>query len=122
MTALASLGPLLGRLLVAAIFLWSGASKLSHPGRAASMIASVHLPYPTAASVAAGAVEVLGGAALVLGLRARTAALVLLAFVAWATWLFHWPAQTVEVLKNLAICGALLGIASHGPGPLSVQR
>ncbi len=117
-----SFGPLLGRILVAALFVWSGVSKLQHPAHFAAPIASVHIPYATAAAVAAGLLEVLGGALLVLGLRARTAAFALLVYVAVVTWLFHWPGQMVEVMKNAAIMGALLGIAAHGPGPTSVNR
>ncbi len=122
MSLLASFVPLLGRVLVAVLFLWSGAAKLSHPARAAAAIAAVHVPYPMAASLAAGALEALGGAALVLGLRARSAAVLLFLYVAAATWLFHWPAEMVHVMKNLAIMGALLGVAANGPGPLALER
>ena len=122
MSFLQNFAPLLGRILVSAIFFWSGVGKLSHTERAAARIASVHIPWPTAAAVGAGVLELACAAALVCGLRARPAALLLCVYLVAVTWLFHWPTQMVEVLKNAAICGALLGIAAHGPGPVSVQR
>ncbi len=121
MSFVQSIAPLLGRILVASLFVWSGFGKLAHPAHAAARIAAAHIPYSTAGAVAAGLLEVLGGVALVLGLRARSFALVLLLYVLAVTWLVHWPGQMIEVLKNAAIAGALLGIMAHGPGRLSMN-
>lgn len=122
MSLIASFGPLVGRILIALLFVFSGWHKLAAPGRTAASLAAVHIPFATAAAVAAGALEVLGAVALVLGLRTRATALVLFLFVLAATWLFHWPGEMVQVMKNLAIMGGLLFIAGHGPGPVSVNR
>jgi putative oxidoreductase len=121
MSFLQSFAPFVGRILIAVLFLWSGFGKLAHPAHAASRIASVHVPYATAAAVAAGLLEIVAGAALVLGLRTRGVALALLLYVVAVTWLFHWPTQMVEVMKNAAIAGGLLGIVAHGPGRLSMN-
>lgn len=114
--------PLVGRVLVAAIFIWSGLHKLMAPGRAAALIAAHGLPLATAGAVAAGLLEVVAGAALVLGVRSRAVAIALGAYVVLVTWLFHYPGQMVEVMKNAAIVGALLLVAANGPGSLSVDR
>jgi putative oxidoreductase len=132
---IATVLPVLSRLCVAALFAWSGASKLSDPSLAASRIAARDLPVPTLLAVGAGLLEVLGAAALVLGFRARSASLLLVVYVIAATYLFHYvpapsgllqgllPArmEMVHAMKNLAILGGLLGIAAHGPGPLSME-
>ncbi len=122
MSLIASFGPVVGRVLMALLFAFSGWHKLAAPGRTAAQLAAVHIPAPPAAAGAAGAVELLGAVAIAIGFRTRAAALVLFLFVLAATYLFHWPSDMVQVLKNLAIMGGLLVVAAHGPGPVSVNR
>lgn len=127
----ARVGPLLGRILIAAVFLASGYVKLTAMAGTAAYVASKGLPMPEALTIAAGALEVLAGVMLVIGWQARWAAAALLAFTAMATLVFHafWAVppeqvqgQTVHFTKNLAIIGGLLYVMSCGAGPLSVQR
>jgi putative oxidoreductase len=126
---LAGLAPLVARVLLAAIFAWSGWQKLTTTGRAAAAIAGRGLPYATALAYAAGALEIVGALLLVLGLRARAMALALAAYVVVATWLFHLhpamrgdAAQTIHLLKNAGLIGGLLLLSLHGPGTASVDR
>ena len=57
---------------------------------------------------------------LLIGFKARYAALVILLFTVVATVVFHpwWadPAEKISFLKNLAVMGGLLYVAAHGPG------
>jgi putative oxidoreductase len=129
MNLFASVAPVVARLLVAGVFLYSGGMKLAHPGAAAARIASLGLPFASALAIAAGVLEIAAGAALVLGLKARAAAIGLFLYVVAVSWLFHWrpalggdPAQALQLVKNGAIVGALLLLATHGPGRASLDR
>ncbi|HET9598105.1 MAG TPA: DoxX family protein [Anaeromyxobacteraceae bacterium] len=126
---LAGLGPLVARVLLAAIFAWSGWQKLTVTGRAAAAITGRGLPYATALAYAACALELVGALMLVLGIRARAVALALAAYVVVASWLFHLhpalrgdAAQTVQLLKNAGLIGGLVLLSLHGPGTASVDR
>jgi putative oxidoreductase len=126
---LTSIPPLLGRVLVAALFLWSGWGKLMHPAPAAARIAARHLPVARPGALLAGFLEVGLGALLLVGLKARPAAVALVGYVAVVSWLFHWDAamggdaaQMVQLAKNAAAAGGLLLIASHGAGPAALER
>jgi putative oxidoreductase len=121
----------LGRLALAAIFLVSGYGKLVGLSGAAAYIGSKGLPVPTVLAVLAGVGEVVLGAAVALGFKARLAALGLVAFTALATAFFHdfWNLQgadrgmqQVHALKNLAMIGGLLILASAGPSRFSIDR
>lgn len=122
---------LIGRLLLAPMFLLSGYSKVGGFAGTAGWIASKGLPLPEVLTVAALVVEVGAGLMLVLGWKARWAALALAAFTALASYFFHnfWtlpPAeqmtQQLFFLKNLAVIGGLLLLAGFGPGGWSVDK
>jgi putative oxidoreductase len=127
--ALAALGPLLGRLMMAALFLYSGYGKFVAMGRTAAAVAGHGLPYATAGAYVAAFAEVLGGLALALGVKTRAVALLFVVYLVAVTYVFHWhPAlrgdhqQLLNVLKNASIAGGLFLLATHGPGPASVDR
>ncbi len=126
---LAAAGPLLGRWLLSLIFLVAGYQKFAFPGRAARLIVGRGLPFATPGVYAGGAFELAMGVLLVLGLKARAAAVATVLYLAVVTWLFHWhgamrgdAAQMQQVLKNLGVAGGLLLLASFGPGPASIDR
>jgi putative oxidoreductase len=127
--ALATLAPLLGRLLLSGIFFYSGYFKFAATGRAASSIAGHGVPFATAGAYAAGTFELVVAVLIALGLKTRAAALAALAYLVVVTWIFHWhPAvrgdhnQMLQLLKNAGIAGGMLLLASHGPGTASVDR
>lgn len=128
-SALSALLPLLGRVLLAVLFLYSGYTKFAGMGRTAAAIAGHGLPYATAAAYVAAAAEVLGGLAIVVGAKTRLVALLFVAYLAIVTYVFHWhPAlrgdhqQLLNVLKNAGLAGGMFVLAAHGPGPASVDR
>lgn len=121
---------LIGRLLLAALFLPAGISKIGGFAGTAGYIASKGLPLPEVGAAIAVAVEILGGLALVLGFGTRLAALALALFTLVATFIFHnyWgvPAdqafvQQLMFNKNIAVVGGLLVLAAHGAGAWSLD-
>jgi putative oxidoreductase len=130
MNALQNPLALLSRLLLAALFLPAGLSKIGGFEGTAGYIASVGLPMPTVGAAVAIAVEVLGGLALILGLGTRWAALALALFTLVASFFFHnfWamPAeqqmmQQLMFMKNIGVVGGLLALAAFGAGAFSLD-
>jgi putative oxidoreductase len=92
------------------------------------------VPMPQVALVGAIAFLLVGGASVVLGYKARIGALLLLVFVALATYYFHdfWnmpeaSAQEVQnemahFMKNAALAGAMIFIIANGSGAGSLDR
>src|SRR5678816_2082838 len=89
---------LVGRILLAAIFLISGFAKLTDPQSAAAYIHNVGLSNAYGLAIIAGLVEVLGGASLLLGFLARVGALGLVIYLAIVTYFFHgfWRLEGAE--------------------------
>ena len=117
--------PLIGRLLIVAIFLVSGAGKIAAPAAMIGYIASVGLPFPQLGLVIAVVVEIAGGAALLLGYRTRVAASMLAGYCVATAVLFHADFadqnQIVHFLKNIAMTGGLLQVVAFGAGGFSVD-
>lgn len=121
---------LFGRLLLAALFLPAGLSKITGFAGTAGYIGSVGLPLPEVGAVLAIVVEVGGALALLLGWGTRWAALALALFTVVASVLFHnfWSVpieqamvQQLMFFKNIAVAGGLLVLAAFGAGALSVD-
>lgn len=130
MNALQNPLALIARLLLAALFLPAGIGKITGFEGTVGYIASVGLPLPTIAAVAALAVEVLGGLALLMGFGTRWAALFLALFTLVASFFFHnyWsvPAeqqfmQQLLFMKNVGVTGGLLALAAFGAGAFSLD-
>ncbi|GAB1718760.1 MAG: LysR family transcriptional regulator [Nitrosospira sp.] len=117
--------PMIGRLMMAAIFLISGFGKAAAPQMTIGYIASVGWPFPALVLAVAIGVEIIGGLMLALGYRTRIAALVLAVFTVAAGALFHNAIgdQThfIMLLKNIAITGGLLQVATFGGGAFSID-
>ena len=117
--------PVLGRLMIAAIFLLSGVGKIFAPGPTQAYIAAAGLPLPFVAYAIALLAEVGGGALLVLGYHTRTVALALAVFTLATAFGFHHnfadQNQMIHFMKNLAIAGGLLQIVAFGAGRFSLD-
>jgi putative oxidoreductase len=121
---------LVGRILLALMFLLSGYSKIGGFAGTAGYIASAGLPLPQLLAVATIVLELGAGLLLVAGWQTRSAALALAAFTLLAALLFHnfWamPAdkqmmQYLMFLKNVSITGGMLVLAAAGPGAWSLD-
>jgi putative oxidoreductase len=124
-------GPLVGRILIALIFLLSGISKITGFAGTAGYMASKGLPMVDVLLVITIAIELGGALMIITGFKARLGALALFLWMIPVTFIFHsfWsvPAdqamiQQIMFMKNLAIMGAMLYIMAFGPGPLSVNK
>jgi putative oxidoreductase len=122
---------LLGRALLATLFILSGWEKLTGFSGLVDFIAGRNLPIPQALAVLTVAIELGGGVLLLLGLKARWVAWVFVVFVLVITPIFHdfWNApagqmknQEINFLKNLSILGGMFMVAAFGPGRFSVDR
>jgi len=119
------------RIGLAALFLWSGYSKLIYMDGNVGYMKAYGMPAAELLIWPALLVELIGGAMLLAGWKARWAALVLALFTVPATFVFHayWgvPAdqalnQQIHFMKNLAIIGGLLSVFAHGSGPYALDR
>lgn len=126
-----ALGLLIGRILLAAIFVGSGFNKLISFEQSAAYIANAGLPVPHLLLVAAALIELVGGVLIAVGYKARWAALMIFVFLIPVTYTFHafWSVETdqlqqqmIQFQKNLAIMGGMLYIAVSGPGRYSLGK
>jgi putative oxidoreductase len=122
---------LIGRIGLAALFLWSAYGKLVHMDGNVGYMKAFGLPAAELLIWPAMLVELVAGSMLLVGWKARWAAVVLVVFTLPATFIFHayWsvPADQafnaqIQFMKNLAIVGGLLGLFAHGSGPLALDR
>jgi putative oxidoreductase len=130
-SAITDWAALAGRVLLAALFLWSGYAKLVYMDGNVGYMKAYGMPGAELLIWPALVLELVAGAMLLLGWKARWAALALVLFTIPATFIFHayWgvPAdqvlnQQIHFMKNLAILGGLLGVLAHGAGRLGLER
>jgi len=124
MKGLDNIGALAGRIFLGLIFVLAGAFKFPALAGTAGALASKGFPdFSTMpAAFVAALIELVFGVMLIAGYRARTAALVLFLFLIPTSLLFHtspWAEQQYNFMKNLAIMGGLLIVATQGGGGFS---
>lgn len=125
-----SAAALLGRFLLALMFVLAGYSKIGGFDGIAGYIGSKGLPLPQLVAAGTIVLELVAGLALMAGYRARWAAGALAVFTVLATLVFHafWEApaeqQRIEYLlfiKNVAVVGGLLMVVALGAGCWSLD-
>jgi putative oxidoreductase len=122
---------LLGRVLIALLFIPAGLMKVTGFAGTVGYISSVGLPLPEAGAVLAIIVELVVATAFLIGFKTKPAALILAVFTFFATIFFHnyWalPADQQMVpqllfFKNIAVTGALLMLSVLGGGQWTLDE
>ena len=122
MTTTQKSAELLGRILIAAMFIDAGVPKIGAFAATQAYMASAGVPGALLPAVIA--LEVLGGIALILGYRTRIVAMAMAAFTVLAALLFHGAPDQIQhilLMKNIAIAGGLLILAARGAGSWSLD-
>jgi putative oxidoreductase len=115
---------LLGRIMLALIFILAGISKIQDPASATGYMQSAGLPaallWPTIA------LEVIGGICVAIGFQTRIAAFALAIFSIAAAVIFHRnfadQMQMILFLKNIAMAGGLLLLATSERTGFSLDK
>jgi putative oxidoreductase len=123
---------LLGRVLLAFIFLFTGLAHLAPKDPGVGYAKASGVPVPQLSVRLAGLLALTGGLSILFGFHARVGAWLLVLFLVPVTLAMHryWhikdPAaaamQRVQFVKNAALLGAALMIANLGSGLLSLTR
>jgi putative oxidoreductase len=126
-----SFTPLAGRILMSVLFLVSGFFKIGGYSQMVGYSASKGLPMAGVAIACAAVIELACGLAIIAGFQTKIAAWILFLYLIPVTFFFHnfWAMQGVEqqqnminFLKNVAIMGGLVILATNGAGPYSVDH
>jgi len=123
---------LVGRILLALIFVWFGYLKLMNWGGSVQYFTKWGFAWaPTLGAALAVIFELGGGILLLVGWKTRWVAAALFVYVLVATLIVHtyWTydaaqrfAQMANFYKNLAIMGGMLCMIAVGPGRYSVDK
>jgi putative oxidoreductase len=115
---------LVGRVMLALIFILAGIGKISDPAGTAGYMQAMGVPtlllWPTIA------LELIGGLAIAVGFKTKYAALALAGFSVLAAIIFHSnfaeQMQSVLFLKNIAMAGGLILLAVGGKTAYSMDK
>ena len=126
-----AVGLLLGRLLLAILFIWFGILKAGNFQGTIGEMHAVHAPFPVLAAIIAVICELGGGLLIVIGFQTRIVAIIMAIYTAGTSyfahqfWLMHGAAvlgNEINFFKNLSIIGAFIILASVGAGRYSADR
>ena len=114
---------LTGRILISAIFLLSGLSKIGGYAATQGYMAAMGVPGGLLPIVIA--LEILAPVAIIVGYRTRLAAFLLAGFSIVSALLFHRAlgdqTQFIMFMKNFAMAGGFLFLVARGPGEWSLD-
>jgi len=122
---------LVGRIIFGGFFLYSGLHHFQEKKQLAQYAAAKNVPMPDVAVTISGALLMLGGASVLLGVKPKVGTLAIMAFLAGVSPVMHdfWKSEDatrrqndmVHFMKNIAMLGgamALMGMDE--PWPVSV--
>ncbi|MDH5518407.1 MAG: DoxX family protein [Gammaproteobacteria bacterium] len=114
-----------GRILLGGIFLMAGIGKIG-AGYASTAGYMGAMGVPGSLLPLVIVLEIAGGLMVIAGFKVKWAGYALAAFTLVAGAIFHSDfsnqMQSIMFMKNLAITGALLLLAVHGAGELSLDK
>lgn len=122
---------LIGRVLLALLFVPAGWSKLMGFAGTAGYFTKIGVPLPEVAVVVAIVVELIVVLLFLVGFKTRLMAIILAVFTVATAFLGHafWNvppemlvAQKTSFFKNLAIAGGFLAFFAFGAGRFSVDK
>jgi len=122
---------LVGRILLAIIFIKAGFGKIGGWEGTAGYMASKGMPLVAPFLGLTILIELGGGLLLAAGYKARWVALLIFLFLIPVTVIFHpfWGIDAAQVqnqmnnfMKNVAIMGGMLMVFAFGPGAYSLDR
>tara|TARA_R100001129_G_scaffold34139_1_gene23044 strand:- start:144 stop:608 length:465 start_codon:yes stop_codon:yes gene_type:complete len=121
---MAFLTSVVGRMLLALIFIISGISKIMHVTATAELIEKA-TTLPPSIALPVGIFELVFGVFLAVGFMTRVSSVLLFGFTIATVVLFHNkvgdPLQVQMALKNVAIAGGLLMVFAYGQARGSVD-
>ncbi len=117
---------LIGRILLALIFLKSGMGKIENFSGTAQYMAGYGMPCPSFFLVGAIFFELIGSISVILGLFTRLGAILILIFLVPTTLIFHNifadPKMMIHFMKNASIFGGFLILLAGGAGRYSFDH
>ena len=113
-----------GRVFIALIFVMSGLNKINNYSNTAGWVDVMGVPGNLLPLVIA--LEVLGGAAIMVGWQTRIAAVLFAGFSVASAVIFHADFsdqnQMIHFMKNISIAGGFLFLIFHGAGAYSMDN
>jgi putative oxidoreductase len=126
MRAIRNYLPAVGRLLMSSLFIWEGFLQLRNPAATTRYFASVNVPLPALAICISIAIHFLGGLGILIGLKTRWAASLLVLLCLGTAFGVHAPvgdaSNMLHFYKNLVMAGGFLYVMAFGAGAFSIDR
>ena len=134
MDKIASYLPPLARVLLSSLFVWAGYAKLVDPSGTAQYFAGSGVPAPGLMVWVAVIVELAGGLMILVGLKARLAAIILAVWCLATAFFPHFAIarsstdamvafdNMIHFYKNMVMAGGFLYVTAFGAGALSFDN
>ena len=115
-----------GRILFAVVFILAGLYKLDNFSNIQAILSNNGLPATNILLSIALAFQIICGLSMMLGYKARWAAMLMIIYLVIASYFMHRNVSDISqmtlLMKNLAIIGGLLFLFYNGSGALSLDN